>query len=49
MAAVASTTSRIPVVKLGWRRSLGDARARSAATGKPVLWLQTLGEIGGFA
>ncbi len=37
------------VVKLGWRKSLGEARAHSAATGKPILWVQSLGEIGGFA
>ena len=37
------------VLKLGWNRTLGDAKARSAATGKPILWIQSLGDIGGFA
>lgn len=37
------------VKKLAWHESLLDARAMSAATGKPVLWLQALGEIDGFA
>ncbi len=37
------------VKKLAWHESLLDARAMSAATGKPVLWLQALGDIDGFA
>ena len=37
------------VVELGWARSLDDAKAQSAATGKPILWLQTLGDISGYA
>lgn len=37
------------VKALEWQRSLADAKALSAATGKPILWLQALGDIGGFA
>jgi hypothetical protein len=37
------------VKALSWRDSLFDARAMSAATGKPILWLQALGDIDGFA
>ena len=34
---------------LKWFDNLQDARAQSAATGKPILWLQALGDIDGFA
>ena len=37
------------VKALKWNDSLLDAKARSAATGKPVLLLQALGDIDGFA
>jgi hypothetical protein len=37
------------VKALAWHESLLDARAMSAATGKPILWLQALGDIDGFA
>lgn len=39
----------VAVKALEWQRSLVDAKAMSAATGKPILWLQALGDIGGFA
>lgn len=34
---------------LQWGASLEDAFAKAAGTGKPVLWLQALGDLGGFA
>jgi hypothetical protein len=37
------------VKKLNWLEDLADAKAMSAATGKPILWLQALGDIDGFA
>lgn len=37
------------VKKLSWFEDLADAKAMSAATGKPILWLQALGDIDGFA
>jgi hypothetical protein len=37
------------VAALRWHEDLLEARAMSAATGKPVLWLQALGDIDGFA
>ena len=37
------------VKSLKWHESLGDAKAIAAATGKPILWLQALGDIDGFA
>lgn len=37
------------VKALKWLDSLADAKAMAAATGKPVLWLQALGDIDGFA
>ena len=37
------------VKALKWHNSLLDAKALSVATGKPVLWLQALGEIDGLA
>ncbi|MFY9340858.1 MAG: hypothetical protein WAT39_00120 [Planctomycetota bacterium] len=37
------------VKALKWHESLGEAKAISAATGKPILWLQALGDIDGFA
>ena len=33
------------VKALKWLDSLAEAKARSAATGKPILWLQALGDI----
>jgi hypothetical protein len=34
---------------LQWHRSLVDAKAMAAATGKPILLLQALGDLEGFA
>ncbi|MBL8755859.1 MAG: hypothetical protein JNK15_21360 [Planctomycetes bacterium] len=34
---------------LVWLDSLAEAKAKSAATGKPILWLQALGDLEGFA
>lgn len=34
---------------LKWGASLEEAFAKAAGTGKPVLWLQALGDIDGFA
>ena len=37
------------VQTLQWHESLPEARALAAATGKPILWLQALGDLEGFA
>jgi hypothetical protein len=37
------------VTALQWFDDLGEARLEAAATGKPILWLQGLGDIDGFA
>lgn len=37
------------VADLRWHEKLGDAKAASAASGKPLLWVHALGEIDGFA
>jgi hypothetical protein len=37
------------VTALSWFDDLDEARLESAATGKPILWLQALGDIDGFA
>lgn len=37
------------VTKLQWHEKQADAFTASAATGKPVLWLQALGDLDGFA
>ncbi|MBL8727625.1 MAG: hypothetical protein JNM25_04280 [Planctomycetes bacterium] len=37
------------VTALRWYDDLDAARVESAATGKPILWLQALGELDGFA
>ncbi|MFO1076922.1 MAG: hypothetical protein U1E73_04260 [Planctomycetota bacterium] len=37
------------VTKLKWYDKPLEAEAMSAATGKPVLWLQALGDLDGFA
>lgn len=37
------------VKALHWLDSLTEAKVKSAATGKPILWLQALGDIDGFA
>ncbi len=37
------------VTDLKWGKNLWDMKARSAATGKPILYLQALGTLTGFA
>lgn len=37
------------VAALHWHDDLTEARAESAATGKPILWLQALGDLEGPA
>ncbi len=37
------------VAKLQWHEKQADAFTASAASGKPVLWLQSLGDLDGFA
>ncbi|MGE3173843.1 MAG: hypothetical protein AB7O97_14560 [Planctomycetota bacterium] len=37
------------VAALDWQDDLFDARARSAATGRPILWVHALGDLEGFA
>ncbi|MBL8731521.1 MAG: hypothetical protein JNN13_04040 [Planctomycetes bacterium] len=37
------------VAALQWEKKLDVALAKAAATGKPVLWLQALGDLDGFA
>jgi hypothetical protein len=37
------------VTALPWHSELDAARVESAATGRPILWLQALGELDGFA
>lgn len=37
------------VAKLKWGKNLWDLKARSAATGKPILYLQALGSLSGYA
>ncbi|MEO6596614.1 MAG: hypothetical protein ABIP94_17845 [Planctomycetota bacterium] len=37
------------VSSLKWRESLSEARVQAAAQGKPILWVQALGDIDGFA
>jgi hypothetical protein len=37
------------VAALPWHGKLEDAKVQSAATGKPILWIQSLGDLEGFA
>lgn len=37
------------VKTLRWLDDLGTARTQAAATGKPIVWLQALGDLEGFA
>ncbi len=37
------------VAALRWHEDPVEARAESAATGKPMLWIYALGELDGFA
>lgn len=34
---------------LKWHEDLAEARVRSAAEGKPIVWIQALGDLEGFA
>lgn len=36
------------VRELPWQTEFAEAAARSAATGKPVFWVNALGDLGGF-
>jgi len=37
------------VTKLRWHGTLGEAKVQAAASGKPILLLQALGDLEGFA
>lgn len=37
------------IAALPWHADLEDAIAAAAASGKPILWLQALGDLEGFA
>ena len=37
------------VKALPWHKKLKDAKSKAAESGKPILLLQTLGDIGGYA
>lgn len=43
------STAIAKVTALTWLDDLDEARLESAATGKPILWLQALGDLEGFA
>lgn len=45
--ALAAAVKRLAA--LPWFDDLEDARVESAATGKPIFWIQALGDIDGFA
>ena len=34
---------------LPWNRTLASAKREAAESGRPILWLQTLGDLSGFA
>ena len=34
--------------ELPWYKTLGGARAAGSAKGKPILWIQALGDVDGF-
>ncbi|MEE2886285.1 MAG: hypothetical protein VX951_02525, partial [Planctomycetota bacterium] len=36
------------VTKLRWHSKLTDAASRARASGRPILWIQALGDIGGY-
>ena len=44
----ARTENAITATKIQWETSLEKAKARSAASGKPILWVHMLGNIDGF-
>lgn len=44
----ARTENAITVTKILWETSLEKAKAKSAASGKPILWVHMLGNIDGY-
>jgi len=44
----ARTENAITATKIQWETSLDKAKARSAASGKPILWVHMLGNIDGY-
>ncbi len=44
----ARTENAITATKIQWETSLEKAKARSAASGKPILWVHMLGNIDGY-
>lgn len=44
----ARTENAITASKIKWETSLEKAKAQSAATGKPILWVHMLGNIDGY-
>jgi len=37
------------VTRLGWHKSLTGAKLHSASSGKPILWINSLGDLSGYA
>lgn len=44
----ARTENAITASKIHWETSLEKAKAQSAASGKPILWVHMLGNIDGY-
>ncbi len=44
----ARTENAITATKINWETSLEKAKAKSAASGKPILWVHMLGNIDGY-
>jgi hypothetical protein len=44
----ARTENAITASKIQWETSLDKAKAKSAASGKPILWVHMLGNIDGY-
>lgn len=44
----ARTENAITATKIPWETSLEKAKAKSAASGKPILWVHMLGNIDGY-
>lgn len=44
----ARTENAITASKIHWETSLDKAKAKSAASGKPILWVHMLGNIDGY-
>lgn len=44
----ARTENAITATKIKWETSLEKAKAQSAASGKPILWVHMLGNIDGY-